>query len=103
MGAENSGREPVNHTGDKVTVAVKLVPNASRDEIVGFHGDRIRIRVTAPPERGKANTALCRLLRSVTGAATATVTTGVSNANKTVALTGVTGETVRDRLRASMV
>lgn len=37
-------------------------PGASRSELVGRHGDGWRARIAAPPERGRANDALCKLL-----------------------------------------
>jgi uncharacterized protein (TIGR00251 family) len=37
-------------------------PRASRNEVVGFQGDILRIRVTAPPAEGEANRLCCRLL-----------------------------------------
>ena len=37
---------------------VKVVPGSSRDEIVGRPGDAVKIKVTAPPEKGKANEAV---------------------------------------------
>lgn len=30
-------------------------PRASMDEFTGVHGDRLRVRITAPPVDGKAN------------------------------------------------
>lgn len=46
---------------------VKVVPGASRGEIAGWMGDRLKVRVAAPPERGKANEALVELLAEVLG------------------------------------
>jgi uncharacterized protein len=43
-------------------VSVTVSPGAARSELVGRHGDGWRARVAAPPERGRANDALCSLL-----------------------------------------
>lgn len=48
-------------------LAVKVVPRAARDEIVGWSGDRLRIRVAAAPERGRANAAVERVLADALG------------------------------------
>lgn len=41
---------------------VHIQPRAARDEIVGYHGDRLKIRITAPPVDGKANQHLIAFL-----------------------------------------
>lgn len=47
---------------EHVDIRLKVVPSSRKDEIVGAHGDRLKIKVAAPPEDGKANIAVCRLL-----------------------------------------
>jgi len=39
-------------------ILLKVVPKSSRDRIVGWIGDRLKVVVTAAPERGKANQAV---------------------------------------------
>jgi uncharacterized protein (TIGR00251 family) len=58
---------PVKALSDGVTVSVRLTPKASADRIEGVvaamdGAGELKARVTAAPERGKANTALIRLL-----------------------------------------
>ena len=43
-------------------ISVTVSPGAKRSELIGLHGDGWRARVAAPPERGRANDALCALL-----------------------------------------
>jgi uncharacterized protein (TIGR00251 family) len=48
-------------------VAVHVTPKASRDEIVGWRGGELSVRVTAAPDGGKANTAVCSVLAVALG------------------------------------
>ncbi len=50
-----------------ITLAVKVVPRAKRDEIIGVEGDALKVRLTAPPVEGKANEALVKFLASKLG------------------------------------
>jgi uncharacterized protein len=45
-----------------VTFAIKVVPRASKNQIVRLEGDAIKIRLNAPPVDGKANDALIEFL-----------------------------------------
>jgi len=60
--------------GATTLIRVKAVPGASRDQVVGPLGDRLKVRVAAPPEAGRANEAIARLLAEHLGAGSAPVT-----------------------------
>ena len=49
-------------TESTTTIKVRVQPKASRNQIGGFAGDTLLLRVTAPPEDGKANQAMIGLL-----------------------------------------
>lgn len=53
---------------DGAVIRVWVVPGASRSEITGRYGDRIKVRVSAPPEAGLANKEVSRLLAERLGA-----------------------------------
>lgn len=48
--------------GRDLVLQVVIQPRASRDEIAGEQGDRLKIRITAPPVDGQANQHLIRFL-----------------------------------------
>jgi len=43
-------------------LTIKVIPRASRDEVVGFQSDVLKVRLRAPPVDGAANEALVELL-----------------------------------------
>ena len=44
------------------TLRVKVIPQGSRNEIIGWEGDLLKVKITATPDKGKANEALVRFL-----------------------------------------
>jgi uncharacterized protein len=65
------------------------VPGASRSEIVGVLGNRLKVRVAAPPEAGKANRAVIELLRGWLGVREVEIASGASSPEKTVLVLGL--------------
>lgn len=43
-------------------LAVRVQPGARRSEVIGTHGDALRVRVAAPAVDGKANEALVEII-----------------------------------------
>jgi hypothetical protein len=52
----------VRRDGDDLILRLYIQPKASRDQIVGLHGDELKIAITAPPVDGKANSHLTKYL-----------------------------------------
>ncbi len=48
-------------------VTVRVIPNASRDELAGRTDGVLKIKLQAPAEGGRANRALCELLARACG------------------------------------
>ncbi|NLV24772.1 MAG: YggU family protein [Deltaproteobacteria bacterium] len=42
-----------------VSLLIRVLPRASKNEVIGLHGDELKVRLTAPPVEGAANQA-CR-------------------------------------------
>ena len=81
-------------------LAVRVVACASRNEIAGFEGETLRVRVTAPPVEGRANQALTRLLAKELGVARGDVrvVAGHGSRDKVLAVDGLGAAEVRRRL-----
>ena len=84
----------------KVRLSVKVVPSASRSRIDGWLGEVLKVRVIAPPERGKANAAVEALLAEVLRIAPGgvRVVLGGNSARKIVEISGLSESVVRQRL-----
>ncbi len=79
---------------------IKAVPGAKRDQIAGPLGDRLKVRVAAPPEGGKANAAICALIAKALDLKPSAVTliAGHTNPEKSVRIEGLDADAVRERL-----
>ncbi|GHV89936.1 UPF0235 protein [Spirochaetia bacterium] len=54
-------------SGDLLHIDIKAVPGASKTEAAGIKDKRLRIRIAAAPEDGKANAELCGFLAKILG------------------------------------
>lgn len=82
-----------------VTLPVLVVPGASRTEIAGPHGETLRVRVAAHPEKGRANRAAEVLLSEFFGAE-ATLISGPQGRAKRFLLHNVTIAQVGGRIES---
>jgi hypothetical protein len=79
---------------------VHVAPGASRTEVVGLHGDRLKVRVAAPPEKGAANEELVAFLAKRLGLSKKALhLMGTQSRAKTVAIHDLSPD-LRARLQA---
>jgi len=52
-------------TSTGICFEVKIIPNASKNQIVGFENDKLKIRIQKAPERNKANKELIAFLSGI--------------------------------------
>lgn len=83
------------------TFQVRVLPRGGRSEVVGLHGDALKIRLAAPPVEGKANHALRKFLAEQLGVSPAAVVilSGHTSRQKRVRAAGVSADAVRALLR----
>ena len=81
-------------------ISLKVVPGSSRDCIVGWLGESLKIRVKAPPESGKANKAVEKLLASALQVPVnrVCIIRGGSSPRKVIEITGLSQADVEQRI-----
>ena len=91
---------PIDDWRPTIQLKVKVVPGASRNSIAGWLGDTLKVRVTAPPERGKANAAVEAAIAEALGISlkSARVIQGKTSPRKIVEILGLSESDVFRRL-----
>ncbi len=81
-------------------IHLKVVPNSRRDQIVGPYADRLKVKVAAPPEDGRANKAVCQLLADALNISPRDIeiTAGHTSPEKTIRVTGLTAALAQQAL-----
>ncbi len=79
---------------------LRVIPGSGKPGIVGRHGDAWKLRVSAPPERGKANEATLVMLADTLGLASTNLrlVSGHGSRDKTVEVAGLTTAEAERRL-----
>jgi uncharacterized protein YggU (UPF0235/DUF167 family) len=83
---------------------LRVVPGTTHPGIVGRLGDAWKVRVTAPPEAGRANEAVLTLLADALGVRRRglVLASGHASRDKVVTLAGLMDEDVDARLAAAV-
>jgi uncharacterized protein (TIGR00251 family) len=81
-------------TDSGVLVRLRVQPRASTERLEGVHGDQLRMRLTAPPVEGAANTACIVLLAKTLGVRRSQVQirSGARSRDKLIHIEGITPE-----------
>ena len=86
----------------RATFKVRVRPRASRNQVEGYQAGTVSVRVTTPPQDGKANAALVSLLAETLGVAKSRVRIlhGHSSRDKLVSVESLALEELRERLKS---
>jgi uncharacterized protein (TIGR00251 family) len=89
-------------TVDAATIRLKLrvSPGARRPGIAGRYGDAWKVRVAEPPEDGRANDAVLRLVSDALGVR-AELVSGFASRDKVIEVDGITAENAKRLLTAA--
>ena len=87
-------------TGQGYLLRLTVVPGAQRTQVVGLYGDRLKIRLAAPPEKGAANRELINFLSRALDLpkSSLTLTQGAQSRSKVVKASNLSPD-LSDRLR----
>src|SRR6266705_5530591 len=90
--------------GPHVTLSLRVQPRASRNAVVGWTGDSLNIRLTAPPVEGAANAACLAFLADLLDLPKSQleILRGERSRTKVIRITGLTQDEFRARLSSKI-
>ena len=91
--------------GPHVTLSLRVQPRASRNAVVGWTGDTLNIRLTAPPVEGAANAACLAFLADLLDLPQSQleILRGARSRTKVIRISGLTQDEVREKLSRNKV
>ena len=81
---------------------IKVIPSSSKDCIVGWLDDTLKIKVKAPPDKGKANKAVINVIEKsfVLLKGTVQIESGFTSSKKVITISGYTDHEITAKLNA---
>jgi uncharacterized protein (TIGR00251 family) len=81
-------------------LAVKVIPNAPKNSLLGWEEDRLRVKIQAVPDQGKANAALIDYLASLLNIPKSNISllSGKTSRLKRLAIVGISQDELRKKL-----
>ncbi len=81
-------------------IALKIIPNSSKNQFVGMLDGALKIKITAPPIEGKANTQLIKFLSEKTGLSKSkiNIASGANSKHKMLFIDGLDTQGLADLL-----
>jgi uncharacterized protein len=91
----------IQQAGNSIIFSVKVVPRSSKTAVAGVLGDMLKVKLAAAPEKGKANESLVEFLADTLGVKrnAVKITSGHTSPIKTIQITGVSSESILDKLK----
>ena len=88
--SENTITSILRETDAGVLIDLKVVPGARKTKLAGILGDRLKLTISAPPEDGKANRAICKWFANCLNCPVrdVSITSGQTRPQKTLLISG---------------
>ena len=81
-------------------IRIKAIPNAGKNEVIGWFGDQLKIKIAAAPAKGKANKALIEYLSNALSISKSEIKIlhGHTSSNKILKIEGMENEGLESKL-----
>ncbi len=81
-------------------IAIKIIPNSSKNQFVGILDGALKIKITAPPIEGKANAQLIKFLSKQTGVSKSKIiiASGSTSKHKMISIEGFDADSLESTL-----
>ena len=88
-------------TNQGICFKVKVIPKASRSELVGWEKDELKVRLAALPEKGEANAELIRYLAHLLKLAKSNIqlVQGETSRHKRICITGMVLQEIQKKVQ----